>query len=119
MEISFILSKDELLTLILINDDITEAGQCFVDTALEGAEICDLLSLIDKNFAKNVNDELEVEPVLRMIADAIAHAVSSEHKDDTWKIGSKLIALECQKYPFHEGYLKITPVEEKKDENTN
>lgn len=113
MEISFLLSGDELLTLISVNSEITKAGQHFITNALEGSEICDLLSLADKNLAKSINDELEIEPVVRMIADALAHADSSELKDDSWDIKSELINLKCQKYPYRDGYWKVTPVEEK------
>jgi len=112
MEVSFILSENELLTLISVNTGITEAGQHFVDAALAGAELCDLLTLVEKNLAKSIDDELELEPVLRMVADALAHADSAEINDEVWTIRSPFITLKCQQYPYHDGHWMITPVKE-------
>ena len=113
MEVSFLLSADELFTLMSIISEKSEAGQYFIDSTLEGAELCDLSTLTEKNLARYIEDELEIEPVLNMMTDALTHAESAELKDDVWTIRSPYITLKCQKYPFHEGHWKITPVKER------
>jgi len=110
MDVSFILSADELYTLISLIPDMTISGKHFCDEALAGAEICDLSGLIHKNMAKQVEDELELEPVLRMISSAVSKATSAEHHDGIWSIRSEWIDLRCEKYPYHDNHWKVTPV---------
>jgi len=112
MEVSFILSSDEVLTLMSLAPELTEAGQRFKDEALSDAKICDLSGLVDKNLAHRINDELDIDPVIRMISSAISRADKIEPQGDTWHIQSPWAALLCEKYPYHENHWKITPVKE-------
>ena len=112
MDISFILSTDEVFTLISMIDDKTEAGELFSSEALPGAGYCDLSGLVDKKLARVAGDELELAPVLRMLADAIARASSIERSGEAWSIRSPWVSLRCEEYPYREGHLKITPVKE-------
>jgi len=110
MEVSFILSSDELYTLILLSGEMTEAGQQFCDKTLHDAQANDLSGLIEKNLAKKVEDELELEPVLRMISSAISQADNTELNNGVWSIRSPWVDLRCEKYQFNENHWKITPV---------
>jgi len=109
MEISFILSTDEIYTLMSLFPDHTDDGRRFAAEALSGATPCDLSSLVDKKLAKPVSDKLEVAPVIRMLIDAIARADIAEIHDDVWSITSPWVSLRCEKYPYQEGFWKITP----------
>jgi len=111
MEVSFILSKDELLTLIVSMPELSEAGEKFVEKALFDAEINDLSGLFEKNMAKQSGDEIELEPIVQMIVDSIATADSCELNDDTWIINSPWLLLECTKNPYLDNSWKITPIE--------
>ena len=111
MEVSFILSAEEFFTLTSLVSDVTEAGERFRNEALCGAEICDLSGLIEKNMARQVDDELVLEPVLRMISSAVLEADSAEVNDGIWSIRSQWVELRCEKYLYHENHWKITPVQ--------
>jgi len=113
MDVSFILSAEEFFTLISLVPDATEAGQQFRNEVLGGAEICDLSGLIEKNMARRVEDELVLEPVLRMISSAVAKADSAEVHNGIWSIRSPWVELRCEKYLYHKNHWKITPVNTK------
>jgi len=110
MDISFILSADEILTLISLMPGQTGPGKKFCDEALPNAVICDLTGLIDKKLARMVGDELELAPVIHMVADAVARATSAELLGETWEVHSPWISLQCETYPFREGDWRITPL---------
>jgi len=112
MDVSFILSSDELYTLIFLATETSEAGQKFSDEALAGAEICDLSGLVEKNLARRVEDELDLEPVLRMVANAISNADSADLRGEVWDISSPWVSLLCERYAYHENHWKITPLKE-------
>ena len=112
MDISFILSTDEIFTLMSLFPDQTEHGKRFTAEALQGAKICDLSSLAEKKLARLINGNLELAPAVRMVGNAIAQADSASINDDAWDISSPWISLKCEKYPYKEGFWKITPVEE-------
>ena len=81
MDISILLSKNELFTLISLEQNHSEAGRRFAEAALAGAERCDLSGLAERKLAKRVGaDGLELAPVVRMIADALAHADEAEER---------------------------------------
>ena len=111
MDVSFILSGDEIFTLMGLFSGHTEVGERFAAGALVGAEICDLSSLVEKKLAKRVGDSLEIEPVVRMVADAMARADSATNKDDKWEIDSPWISLQCEQYPYQANHWKITPLQ--------
>ena len=112
MNVSFILSDDELFSLLSLFEEPSECGKLFMTQALISAESCDLSILTDKKLAKLINDQLEIEPVVRMVIDAIACADNAENHNDIWHIRSPWISLICEKDPYHEGQWKITPCEE-------
>jgi len=112
MDVSFILSSDELYTLIYLAPEVSAAGRRFSDEALEGAEICDLSGLVEKNLAHRVGDELDLEPVLRMVAGAVSNADSAEFHGNVWSIRSPWVSLLCERYAYHENSWKITPLKE-------
>ena len=112
MEVSFLLSLDELYTLIALTPEVSKAGRRFCDEALSGAEICDLSGLVEKKLAHRMEDELVIEPVLRMVCGAISKADSAEVNGEAWSICSPWVALQCEKYAYHEDHWKITPVKE-------
>jgi len=113
MEVSFILSNDELYTLLKIAKEKTKAGKRFIDEALHDAKLCDLSGLIEKKLARSTNGDLELEPVLRMVTDAISRATSAELQEEVWNIRSPWVDLLCENYPYHEGHQRITPVNKK------
>ncbi|MCL2151800.1 MAG: hypothetical protein FWH57_02395 [Oscillospiraceae bacterium] len=115
MEISFILSADEIFTLMSLFPDHSEGGRRFAAEALQGASPCDLSELPVKKLAKLVGGELEIEPAVRMAIDAIARADSASMSEDVWDIRSPWVFLRCEKYLYKEGYWKITPVEEEEE----
>ena len=110
MDIAFILSADEITTLLSHFPDHTRAGERFINDALPNAGLCDLSSLAGKNLATLTDGKLELAPVLRMAADAIARADSAVNNDGVWDIRSPWICLRCEEYPYNDGYWKITPV---------
>ena len=110
MEISFILSADEIFTLISMMLNRTKSGTEFLENALRGAKLCDLSGLINKKLAHIDGDELELEPVIRMVIDSISNADIAEDHGNYWEIHSAWINLHCEIYPFKADYWKITPV---------
>jgi hypothetical protein len=58
MDVSFILSTDELFTLISKVNNQTQAGCVFLKTALAGAQESDLSMLAEKNLARIDGEEL-------------------------------------------------------------
>ena len=120
MDISFILSSDEILTLISLMPGQTEAGAIFVESALRGASPCDLSGMVDKKLARMAGEELVLTPAARMVVDAIARADGAEYSDGAWSIRSPWISLRCENYPFLEGHWKLTPLkEESSNEDTD
>lgn len=109
METSFILSDDEIFTLMSLAANRTEPGARFAREALPYAGMCDLSGLVEKKLARLVEGKLEIEPVIDMLADAIAQATAAERRDDAWQITSPWIALRCEKYIYKEAHWKITP----------
>jgi hypothetical protein len=114
MDVSFILSSDELYTLISLIPDVTNDGQQFINRALCGADICDLSGLVDKKLAHRIEEEIDIEPVVRMVASAIAKADSIEYDEGVWNIKSSWVALICEKYVYNDNHWKITPLKENK-----
>ena len=112
MDVSFILSSDELYTLMFLAPEISEAGRSFINKALTGAEICDLSGLVEKSLARRVEDELDLEPVLRLIADALSNAGNARLNGEVWSISSPWVSLLCEKYTYNDNHWKITPVKE-------
>jgi len=110
VDVSFILSSDELYTLISLAPQVSDAGQKFYTDALSGAIICDLSGLVKKKLAHHIEDEIDIEPVLRMVSDAISQADSIETDKGVWKIKSPWVSLVCERYVYHENHWKITPV---------
>ena len=110
MDVSFILSADELFTLISMMNGQTEAGKEFIEKALADAEICDLTGLKEKKLAHIEGDELELAPVMQMMIDTISNASNAENHGDYWEIESAWVTLRCEGYPFKEGYWKISPI---------
>jgi len=111
MDISFILSFDELFTLISLIPGRTEAGARFVETALSGALLCDLNGLVEKKLATRAGSELEIALVVRMLSDAISRADSAEVRDGVWEIHSPWVSLRCEAYPYQDKQYLITPLE--------
>jgi hypothetical protein len=110
MEVSFIFSKDELHTLISMVPDRSETGLVFMEKTLSGAHICDLSGLVEKKLARQTDGELALEPVIRMIADSLAHAEyiipSGDGCDEVY---SRWAALRCETYIYKKDCFKITP----------
>ena len=110
MDVSFILSTDELFTLISLMGSQSEAGRVFIEKALTGAQRCDLSILAEKNHARIEGDELELAPVMRMLIDAISNAERAEYNGSFWEIDSGWVSLQCEKYPFMEEHWKLSPI---------
>ena len=112
MEISFVLSADELFTLMSASPECTKAGRNFSDQALIGAKICDLSGLVDKKLARRAEDELALSPVMRMLTDTLTGAESAVPCDNGWEIRSPWITVRCEIYPYREGHFRIIPMKE-------
>ena len=112
MDVSFILSSDELYTLISLIPVRTEAGARFAGAALSGARLCDLSGLLEKKLARRVNGELELAAVIRMLSDAISRADSASNHNGVWEIRSPWVSIRCEDYPYQENHFKITPLED-------
>ena len=112
MDVSYILSADELFTLMSLVTEHSEAGTQFGADALQGAEVCDLGGLVGKKMAKQgVDGEVELAPVLGMLAESIARAERIEQDDGGWLVFSPLVMSRCEVYRYKEGHFKITPIE--------
>ena len=112
MDVSFLLSADELFTLMSLSTSRTGSGQLFADEALAGAGLDDLSGLVDKKLARRFGEELELMPVVRMISDALSRAEGIERSGETWNVRSPWVSLRCERYLYNEGLWKITPVME-------
>jgi hypothetical protein len=110
MEVSFILSANEIFTLISQTPEHTESGERFIREALAGAQSCDLTSLVKKKLAHITDNELELEPVLYMLITALSHADNAENCVSHWEIQSPWVSLRCESYPFKAGYWRLSPV---------
>jgi len=110
MDVSFILSTDELYTLISQMNTQTQAGKAFVEKALAGAQSNDLSMLAGKNLAGVDGEELTLAPVLQMLVDAISNAGRAEYNGRYWEIDSDWVTLQCESYPFIDRHWKLTPV---------
>ena len=118
MEISFILSADEIFTLISQVPEQTEAGARFAKDALTDASLCDLSGIVEKKLARMAGEELTLTSAASMVVDAIARADSAEYDNEAWNIKSPWISLRCESYPYRGGHWKITPLkEESSNEN--
>lgn len=115
MDVSFILSDDELFTLLSVSEEKSEAGQIFLEKALDGAKLCDLKGLVEKNLARFIDDELELESVIGMIVEVISKSESAELRDECWYIRSDPVDVLCENYQYNEGHRKVTPVRKKED----
>jgi len=113
MDVSFILSSDELYTLISLMPVRTEAGARFVKEALSGARLCDLSGLLEKKLARQVGGELELAAVVRMLSDAISRADSALNHDGVWEIITPWVSIRCEDYPYQDSHFKITPLEDR------
>ena len=110
-EISFIFTRDELYTLILLHGEPAEAGKRFIAEALAKAAPSDLLGLVDKKMAHEQNGKIAIEPVIRMLGAAICKADRIDHaNDDIYIIYSPWITVKCERYPKIENCMKLTPV---------
>lgn len=120
MEVSYIISEDELFTLISMTSNHTDAGRLFCAEVLSEAKVCDLDGLVDKNIAvKRANNQVELTPVFNMFIDSLAQADSIQNVGNSWIIQSPWITLRCEAYPFIEKHIKITPMKEGRiNENT-
>ena len=113
MDVSFIMSADEIYTLMSIFPDHTEAGKLFAQEALPGAEFCDIAGLVQKKLAKkHANGQTELSPVISMCMQALAQADSAERQGDCWLIHSPWITLCCEAYTFNDKHYRITPMKD-------
>jgi len=112
MDVSFVLSADEIFTLISLMPNRTEVGKEFVKKALPGAELCDLSGLAEKKLARIEGEELGLSPVIQMVIDAISNADHIEKSNDHWEVYSNWINLRCETYPYKEGHWKLTPLKD-------
>jgi len=111
MDVSYILSADELFTMLSLIPDRSEAGYRVCDEVLSGAYICDLSELVEKRMARRIGNELEIEPVIHMLSNAIAKADYAENVDGIWNIRSPWVSLLCERYPYRKNNWKLTPVD--------
>ena len=112
LEVSFILSDDEVFSLMSLFPDRSVAGQGFMDEALGGAVVCDLSGLVGKGLARVAGGQLELVPVVRMVADALARGDSVSRRGEVWDVRSKWVSLVCERYLFRDGHWKISPYDE-------
>ena len=113
MDVSFIFSADELLTLTSQIPGATEAGRLFCAEALSRAEVCGLNGLVEKKMAKYIaNGDMELTPVVRMLTEAMARPEKIEWIENGWIVRSPWIAFKCEKYPYKENHYAITPMKE-------
>ena len=110
MDVSFILSTDELFTLISQMNNQTQAGKAFAEKALAGAQESDLTILAEKNLARIDGEELILAPVVQMMVDTISNANRTEYNGKHWEINSDWVTLQCEIYPFIERHWKLTPI---------
>jgi len=111
MEVAFILSLNELFTLMSMIPGGSDAGRQFSKDALPGASMCDLGGLAEKKLARyNTDGKMELMPVVRMLTDALARADSVESFENGWIVRSPWITLQCENYPYNQKHLKITPI---------
>lgn len=114
IEISFIMSRDELYTLILLNGEPSEWGKNFVETELGGAQKNNLLNLADKRMASFRDGKLFIEPVIRMMGAAICKTYKTEKMDGVYIIYSQWINIRYEIYSQIEGYVRLTPIKPEK-----
>ena len=110
MEVSFLMSCDEVFTIISLMPNRTPPGERFIRVALAGAKECGLQNFVGKNMARLTDDGYVLDPVIKMIADAMARPDSATFEDEVWLIKSPWISLTCEKCSTRVGHLKITPV---------
>ena len=118
-EVSFILSRDELYTLVLLSGEPSEAGRDFVAGVLAGAVQNDLLGLVEKKMAHEQNGKILLEPVVRMLGAAVCKAdkvdvAESKGKksknDGIYTIYSPWLKLRCERYARIADCIKLTPL---------
>ena len=110
-EVSFIFSRDELYTLILLYGEPSEAGQTFIAEALAKAVPNDLLGLIDKKMAYEQNGKISIEPVIRMLGASICKADKIDAiSSGIYIIYSPWIKVRCEPYSKIENCIKLTPI---------
>jgi len=110
MDVSFILSSDEIYTLVSQMRTQSETGKDFIEKALANAVENDLSGLIKKNLARIEGDELILAPVIHMMIDSISNAKHAELNDGCWEIESDWITFKCEDYPYMEAHWKLTPI---------
>jgi len=111
MDISFILSTDEIFTLMSIARMRSAEGEAFITEALADAEICDLSGLVEKKFARYTNGELSIDPIVRMIADSLAMAESIAIREESWFVNAPWVSLIIQVCEYRKDHWKITPIQ--------
>ena len=113
MDVSYILSADELFTLMSLFPDHSEAGKAFVADALRDAKICGLDEPVKKEMAKIYpSGEIELSPIIRMLTDALAHASDVRQTENGWICHSPWITVKCDVYAYKEGHYKLTPIKD-------
>ena len=111
MDVSYILSGDELFTLMSLVSNHTDAGKLFLAEVLSDAECCDLEGLAQKKMAKYCPDgQMELAPVIRMLSESLACADKAEQQENGWLVSSPWVNVSCEVYPHKEKHFKLTPI---------
>jgi hypothetical protein len=119
MTVSFILSIDEIYTLMSLVPEHTDAGSRLLAEVFAGGKTDGLTELIDKKLAHNINGTLELTPALRMIAFTLARPEELIAKQGFYLVRSAWIKLKLEKYTYKDGHYRITPLKEQKHEDSN
>ncbi len=109
LEIAFIISKNELFTLLQNTSQLSDSGIAFVKQVLNRSQIDDLNGLVEKKLAYIREGEVWIQPVIRMLVAGIARANGFESIDNGWRFDSLGMYIECLNYEHHPDHIKLIP----------
>lgn len=109
MDVLFLFSRDELYTLIC-GHKLTDAGQRFVDTVLEGAKKDALSHIVEKRFAVRRGETILLEPVISMLIESIAKADTFSGDASLCELTSPWVSVRCETDPHAQDGFKLTPL---------
>lgn len=111
MDVSYIMSVDEIFTLMMLIPEHTAPGEQFISEALTGADNCALDELEGKKMAKRTDDgRIELAPVISMFIETLAKASAVERAESGWIVRSQWITLHCEPYPYKDKHYILTPM---------
>jgi hypothetical protein len=111
LDVSYILSFDELLTLLTLAKTQTNECRHFADSVLTDAKLIPLNGLITKGLATRIDGKIRIDTVLRMLIDTIATAETIEERKECWHLKGEHINVNIALYPHIARHIKIIPIQ--------